>query len=255
MQNVPSASDGSWLAYATPAASPRADVLELRYGPDSSPRPTDMLCRSRICYDLDSRAAQCVGSPRSDFPALPEGGTGPQGALTLPADAFDLIIMNGVFDREPAVNGGGADIDRGALLSLTYRALRSGGFVAIAGPNLLHPRYFGLRVRRRLAGLLRRPKGAAPGAESPAPMTCWGYVHRLRRAGFRNAQVFNVIPDHLHPQHLVSAERDASGAYFKNVIEDRRANISYPNYLFRRLLLWLNAFPYVERSYLVFAQK
>lgn len=249
--------DLAWLTYAVPPLSLDSDILELRYGNDGGrvlPTPAD---GAFVVCDLNRYDATATSNLTSGEAAAAAGPAGVASVHDLPAAAFDLVVLHGALDRMS--NNGPVEKplpDRDALLTAAYRALRPGGMIAVSGFNLLNPRILRAAVWRRIKRLFRTPAPAETGAaDLRRPLTYWGYIRCLRHAGYGNPQVFNVIPDYLQPQHVVSAEREASTAYFRNIIEVRRANLSYPRYLFRRLLLHLNAFPYVERCYLIVAQK
>ncbi len=248
------AHDLAWLTYAIPPLSLDADILELRYGRARAPEMAAKSCGSLVVCDLNQCGTTSAGPPPT--PEVPGQGADTPMPPEIPASAFDLVVLHGALDRAPNPAAVEAGLGRSELLTTAYRALRPGGMIAVSGFNLLHPRFMRALVARWLARCFRT-SGASEERASDlrSPLTYWGYVRSLRRAGYRNVQVFNVIPDYLHPQHVVSARREASAAYFRNVIEVRRANLSYPRYLFRLLLLHLNAFPYVERCYLIVAQK
>ena len=250
------AQDLRWLTYALPPLSRDADILEMRYGERRAAVSAAQSPGSLVFCDLARRngAAIAVGPLPANNSTVAGGGKSmPQ---DLPASAFDLVILHGTLDRSPSHADREASLGRDEMLAIAYRSLRPGGLIAVSGFNLLHPRSMRAFLARKIKRLFRSAHASQwQASDTHRPLTYWGYIRCLRRAGYRNVHVFNVIPDYRRPQHVVSAQREASAAYFRNVIEVRRASLSYPRYLFRRLLLHLNAFPYVERCYLIVAQK
>jgi SAM-dependent methyltransferase len=137
-------------------------------------------------------------------------------ALNVPLerDRFDLVVVNGVLEwvAEGDRQGSPWEVQR-AFLTRLRDSLRTDGTIGIAIENrfcLSH--FFGLTphgeppytviLPRRLAdGISRRERGVPYRTWIYGP---WGYLRLLRRCGFRDVTVRQVLPSYHRPETVAS---------------------------------------------------
>ena len=191
-------------------------------------------------------------------------------AVTLPfhEECFDLVIVNGVLewvpDFVPKVNPCKAQIE---FLTNVRALLRRKGMVGIAIENRLYYRHFqGMSphgessytviLPRILTNLIRRLRKESQYRNYI--YSYWGYRHLLKKAGYRNVQIYLVLPSYYDPHMIVSTQKRPSQAFFEEYFRDRFSENDETRFSKRvtyYLLNKMNLFRYLEHSFLITAEK
>lgn len=159
------------------------------------------------------------------------------GPLPFAADMFDLVILHHTLDELAAIFRRRASHQLAEdLLRRVALVLRPGGLVVGCGLNRTSPRgWFRRQAATRAAGIQRV---RALGVHSCRDV--------LLRAGFRDAQVFNLLPDADDPRTLSSVDAHASRLTFRRALEASRPSLDVPGYLVRRIAVGLSLNRFVE---------
>jgi SAM-dependent methyltransferase len=191
-------------------------------------------------------------------------------AVTLPfhKECFDLVIVNGVLewvpDFVPKMNPCKAQME---FLTNVRTILRRKGMVGIGVENRLYYRHFqGLSphgessytviLPRFLINLMRRLKKRSQYRNYI--YSYWGYRHLLKEAGYRNIQIYLVLPSYYDPRVIISTQKKPSQAFFKEYFQDRLSENGRKRFAKKAtyyLLNKMNLFRYLEHSFLITAEK
>jgi SAM-dependent methyltransferase len=191
-------------------------------------------------------------------------------AVNLPfhKECFDLVIVNGVLewvpDFVPKMNPCKAQIE---FLTNVRTILRRKGMVGIAIENRLYYRHFqGMSshgessytviLPRFLTNLIRRLRKKSQYRNYI--YSYWGYRHLLKKAGYRNVQIYLVLPSYYDPHMIISTQKKPSQAFFEEYFQDRfseNGEMHFARKAIYYLLNKINLFRYLEHSFLITAEK
>lgn len=231
--------------YQLPTPPGESAALELRVGDDGrvidSTWPADLIVSCRLTETV--RQPWTSVDPSARLQACEAAYDGP---LPFAADTFDLVILHHTLDELAALFRRRAPRQVAEeLLRRVDLVLRPGGLVVGCGLNRTSPRgWFGRQAATRTAATDRV---RALGIHSCRDV--------LLRCGFRNAEVFNLLPDADDPRALSSVDAHASRLTFRRALEASRASLDAPGYLVRRIAVGLSLNRFVEDALFFWAYK
>lgn len=135
----------------------------------------------------------------------------------------------------------------GLFIEQIYGALKPEAAVVIKGQ---------IQLEFSMQGLINLFNIFSDSLKKPDYATSFNsYLRLLRDQGFRNIRSFIVVSGWNDPHSLVSTDYTTSKYFFTNYIESHRKEYSYFKYLFMKLLVTLNLICYMEKNFLIVAQK
>lgn len=160
----------------------------------------------------------------------------------------DCVILH--LNSRPLQKSDFADIEINLskrFIEKLYCAIKPGAVVVIKGQ---------IQLALTIQGLITFCNIFFDSLKKPIRLTSFNsYVRILKAEGFKNIRSFNVVSGWDDPHSIISTDYIASKYFFSDYIESRRRVYSYPRYFFIKLLITFNLVRYMEKNFLVVAQK
>lgn len=181
---------------------------------------------------------------------------------------FDLVVVNGVLEWVPEFLENCSPYGVQLMFLEGVRAvLKDGGSLGVAIENRFYFRHFlgqsphgeprfAAVLPRWMGNIISRLKRLGPYRNHI--YSYWGYKRLLKSAGFRNVQIYMVLPSYYNPRALVSMKGEACRVFLKdyigsNILEN--PEISILKKVMYYLLNRFGLFKFLGHSFFISAER
>lgn len=185
--------------------------------------------------------------------------------LPFPENSFDLIVMNGVLEWVALYSKENPKKVQEQVLKDILKILKPNGYLYVGIENRLCYRHFVGRydphvdlifitlMPRLLANFYSR---IFIGKDYRTYIYSYnGYMKLLKKAGFKNVEIYNVLPDYNVPTYIIPVKNKNAYDYLIDQSMDSTGLIEKLGLLFGKIFAKIGLINYFLPSYIIFGRK